>query len=241
MGCSTPRTTKAGPSHGAHKVVDIDSVRDTCSNLSPSSRPPPHRSSAQVKSQTDRGQASKACLGLVCFSKSHRGQDTRSTHLPLVRVSTNYRDTIACLLDRGLLQICITHLYPSWLLHIHIKDDAHTRLRSKDKAQSVPECSRDAQSRDRSPERRTFNEEAEALSSVEIEDRPTRSGSGLGRYLYKRKAPGSAPPCAREPPPLEIREKGMPVARATPGAALRRCCCELENIEGESLEAEPEA
>ena len=92
-----------------------------------------------MKSQTDRGQASKACLGLVCFSKSHRGQDTRSTHLPLVRVSANSRDTIACLLDRGLLQICITHLYPSWLLHIHIKDDAHTRLRSKDKAQSVPE------------------------------------------------------------------------------------------------------
>ena len=90
-----------------------------------------------------------------------------------------------------------------------------------------------------------FNEEAEALSSVEIEDRPTRSGSGLGRYLYKRKAPGSAPPCAREPPPLETNRryetKGMPVARATPGAALRRCCCELENIEGESLEAEPEA
>ena len=241
MGCSTPRTTKAGPSHGAHKVVDIDSVRDTCSNLSPSSRPPPHRSSVQVKSQTDRGQASKACLGLVCFSKSHRGQDTRSTHLPLVRVSTNYRDTIACLLDRGLLQICITHLYPSWLLHIHIKDDAHTRLRSKDKAQSVPECSPRTVSRPVTGTTRTFNEEAEALSSVEIEDRPTRSGSGLGRYLYKRKAPGSAPPCAREPPPLEIREKGMPVARATPGAALRRCCCELENIEGESLEAEPEA
>ena len=169
MGCSTPRTTKAGPSHGAHKVVDIDSVRDTCSNLSPSSRPPPPaRSSAQVKSQTDRGQASKACLGLVCFSKSHRGQDTRSTHLPLVRVSTNYRDTIACLLDRGLLQICITHLYPSWLLHIHIKDDAHTRLRSKDKAQSVPECSPRTVSR---PVTGTSNVQRGSGSSLERRDR----------------------------------------------------------------------
>lgn len=168
MGCSTPRTTKAGPSHGAHKVVDIDSVRDTCSNLSPSSRPPPHRSSSQVKSQTDRGQASKACLGLVCFSKSHRGQDTRSTHLPLVRVSTNYRDTIACLLDRGLLQICITHLYPSWLLHIHIKDDAHTRLRSKNKAQSVPECSPRTVSR---PVTGTSNVQRGSGSSLERRDR----------------------------------------------------------------------
>ena len=177
MGCSTPRTTKAGPSHGAHKVVDIDSVRDTCSNLSPSSRPPPPaRSNAQVKSQTDRGQASNACLGLVCFSKSHRGQDTRSTHLPLVRVSTNYS---LCLLDRGLLQICITHLYPSWLLHIHIKDDAHTRLRSKDKAQSVPECSPRTVSRPaRSPERRTGSTRKRKLSRA--------SRSRIGRRVPAR-------------------------------------------------------
>ena len=132
-----------------------------------------------MKSQTDRGQASKACLGLVCFSKSHRGQDTRSTHLPLVRVSTNYRDTIACLLDRGLLQICITHLYPSWLLHIHIKDDAHTRLRSKDKAQSVPECSPRTVSRPaRSPERRTGSTRKRKLSRA--------SRSRIGRRVPAR-------------------------------------------------------
>ena len=119
----------------------------------------------QVKSQTDRGQASKACLGLVCFSKSHRGQDTSSTHLPLVRVSTNYS---LCLLDRGLLQICITHLYPSWLLHIHIKDDAHTRLRSKDKAQSVPECSPRTVSR---PVTGTSNVQRGSGSSLERRDR----------------------------------------------------------------------